>query len=30
MRAGAPVVILGGVPLFSGGSTNSIRIERLA
>jgi pyruvate kinase len=30
LRAGAPVVILGGVPLFSGGSTNSIRIERLA
>ena len=30
LRAGAPVVILGGLPLFSGGSTNSIRIERLA
>jgi pyruvate kinase len=30
MRAGAPVVILGGVPLFSGGSTNSIRVEQLA
>jgi len=29
LRAGASVVILGGVPLFSGGSTNSIRIERL-
>lgn len=29
IRSGAPVVILGGMPLFSGGSTNSIRIERL-
>jgi pyruvate kinase len=29
LRSGAPVVILGGLPLFSGGSTNSIRIERL-
>jgi pyruvate kinase len=29
LRPGAPVVILGGVPLFSGGSTNSIRVERL-
>ena len=29
LRAGAPVVILGGLPMFSGGSTNSIRIERL-
>jgi pyruvate kinase len=29
LRSGGPVVILGGLPLFSGGSTNSIRIERL-
>jgi pyruvate kinase len=29
LRSGGPVVILGGFPLFSGGSTNSIRVERL-